>query len=70
MTKLSESIIKYQEAALKVQEEKSDARIKAWRKLPKIQQDVILLGGVDENRKVTDEPTEEMLSVLGCHNGA
>ena len=70
MTKLSESIIKHQEAALKVQEEKSDSRIKAWRKLPKIQQDIILLGGVDEDGKVPEEPTEEMLSILGCQNGA
>ena len=70
MTKLSESTIKHQEAALKVQEEKSDSRIKAWRKLPKIQQDIILLGGVDEDGKVPEEPTEEMLSILGCQNGA
>ena len=70
MTKLSESLVKNQEAALKASEEKADNRLKAWKKLPKIQQDIILLGGVDESGGVPDEPTEEMLSILGCPNGA
>ena len=70
MTKLSDSMIKHQEAALKSQEDKSDSRMKAWRRLPKIQQNVIVLAGVEEDGTVPDEPTEEMLSVLGCQNGA
>ena len=45
MTKLSESLVRNQEAALKASEEKVDNRLKAWEKLPKIQQDIILLGG-------------------------
>ena len=70
MTKLSASMIKHQEAVLKAQEENSDSRMKAWRRLPKIQQNVILLGGVEDDGTVPDEPTEEMLSILGCQNGA
>ena len=70
MTKLSASMIRHQEATLKAQEEKSDSRLKAWRRLPKIQQNVILLGGVEDDGTVPDEPTEEMLSILGCQNGA
>ena len=70
MTKLSDSMIKHQEAAIKAQEEKSDSRIKAWRRLPQIQQNVILLAGVEEDGTVPKEPTEEMLSILGCQNGA
>ena len=45
MTKLSDSMIAHQRAAIKNQEEKADSRIKAWRKLPKLQQNVILFGG-------------------------
>ena len=70
MTKLSERLVKNQEAALKASEEKADNRLKAWKKLPKIQQDTILLGGVDESGGVPEELTEEMLSILGCSNGA
>ena len=55
---------------IRTQEEKTDARIKAWRRLPKIQQNVILLGGVEENGTIPEEPTEEMFSILGCQNGA
>jgi len=39
-------------------------------KLPKIQQNVILLGGVEEDGTVPKEYTEEMLSVLSSQNGA
>ena len=70
LTKLSMSIVKQQEAAIKNQEEKADNRLKSWRRLPKIQQNVILLGGIDENSNIPTEPTEEMLSILGCQNGA
>ena len=70
MTKLSASMIKHQEFALKSQEDKSDSRMKAWRRLPKIQQNVIVLAGVEEDGTVPKEPTEEMLSILGCQNGA
>ena len=70
MTKIFESLVKNQEAALKANKEKVDNRLKAWKKLPKIQQDTILLGGVDESGEVSDKPTEEMLSILGCSNGA
>ena len=70
MTKMTASMIKHQEAALKVQEEKSNSRMKAWRQLPKIQQNVILIGGVEVNGIVPDKPTEEMLSIMGFQNGA
>ena len=70
MTKLSDSMIRHQEAALRNQEEKSDTRMKAWRRLPKIQQNIILLGGMEEDGTVPTDPTEEMYSVLGCQNGA
>ena len=70
MTKLSASMIKHQEATLKSQKEKGDNHMKAWRRLQKIQQHVIVLAGVEDNGTVPTEPTEEMLSILGCQNGA
>jgi hypothetical protein len=70
MTKLSESIIKSQEAAAKNQLDRDDNRKKSWKKLPKIQQDILLLGGVEEDGHIPTVPTEEMLSILGCQNGA
>ena len=70
MTKLSESIIEHQKSVLRMQEDKQDNRLKAWRKLPKIQQNVILFGGVADDGTVPTECTEEMLSVLGSQNGA
>ena len=70
MTKLSESIIEHQKSVIRMQEDKQDNRLKAWRKLPKIQQNVILLGGIEEDGTVPKECTEEMLSVLGSQNGA
>ena len=70
MTKLSESMIVHQKAALKHQESKDDNRTKAWNKLLRIQQNVLLLGGIDPQGTVPTEITEEMLSVLGCSNGA
>ena len=70
ITRLSDSMIKHQEAALKNQEEKSDSRVKAWRRLPKITQNIILLAGIDDNGEVPTTPTEDMYSILGCQNGA
>ena len=70
MTKLAESIIVHQEASLKLKEEKTDQRTKAWSRLPMIQKNVILLGGVEEDGTIPGVPTEEMLAVLGCQNGA
>ena len=70
MTKLLESIIKQQSATLKSHEAKADSRLKAWNRLPKLQQNVILLGGIDEDLNVPTHPTEEMFSILGCQNGA
>lgn len=61
---------RYQEAAAKVQEVKVDSRLKAWNKLPWIQQHLILLAGADPSIVVPTEPTEEMLAILGCTNGA
>ena len=69
MTKLSTSMIKHQEAAIEAQEGKSDSRMKAWRRLPQIQQIVIILSGVEEDSIVPEEPTKEMMSILGCQNG-
>ena len=66
LTKFSMSIVKQQEAAIKNQEEKANNRLKSWRRLPRIQKNVILLGGIDENGNLPTEPTEEMLSILGC----
>ena len=66
MTKLSKSMTKYQEAAAKLQNEKSDVSLKHWNKLPQIQKNIILLGGIDEHNDVPTDPTEEMLAILGC----
>ena len=56
MTKLSECMVKHQEAALKNQEEKKDTRQKAWHKHPEIQKNIILLGGVDDQGSIPDHP--------------
>ena len=69
MTKLSECMVRHQEAVTKVEEERKDTRLKAWLKLPTIQKNVILLAGVDEQGLIPTEPTDEMLSILGCANG-
>ena len=70
ITKLSNSMIRHQEAALRKQEEKDDTSLKSWRRLPKLQQQVILLGGVEEDGTIPNETTEEMAAILGCQNGA
>ena len=49
MTKLSEAMTRYQEASAKVQDSKADIRLKAWTRLPQVQNNIILLGGVKEN---------------------
>ena len=70
MMKLAESITKHNEVSQKWGEEKADPRLKAWRKLPKIQQNIIIYGGIEEDSSIPEEATEEMLSILGCQNGA
>jgi len=61
MIKLWDSMIKHQEASRNSQEEKSDSCLKAWRRLPKIQENVIVLSGVEDDETVPEEPTEEMV---------
>ena len=70
LSKLADSICTYQQATIRNQAEKDDNRLKAWRRLPKIQQNIILLGGVDDQGAIPEEATEEMMSILGCQNGA
>ena len=70
MTKLAESMTKQQAAALKAQEEKGGSHLKAWKKLPTIQQYIILLGGVEEDGTVPTDATDEILCILGYQNGA
>ena len=70
LAKLSECMTKHQEAVTRAQDEKKDSRLKAWNKLPNIQKNVILLGGVDDQGMVPEKPTDELLSILGCSNGA
>ena len=70
MTKLSASMVAHQAATLKKQEEKDDSTLKVWRRLPKLQQQVILLGGVEEDGTVLKDTTEEMADILGYQNGA
>ena len=68
MTKISESMTRYQEAAAKVQEVKANSRLKAWNKLLIFQQHINLLAGVYSNIVVHKEPTEKILAILGCSN--
>ena len=70
MTKLLEALIRYQEAAAKVQEEENEVKLKAWNSLLQIQWNIVLIGGVDEDNGVPTKPTEEMLAILGYQNGA
>ena len=69
MTKLA-VIIAHQEASLKLKEKKADQRTKAWKWLPAIQRNVILLGGVEEDGTIPGVPTEEILAVLGYQSSA
>ena len=66
MTELPTSMITYQAAAIKKQDEKNEFSLNVWRRLPKIQQQVILLGGVEEGGTVPQERTEEMAAIIGC----
>lgn len=68
MAKLLASMIKHQEAALKFQKEKGDSRMTSWSRLPKIHQNAIVFAGVEDLRTTSEEPTEEMLSILSCKN--
>ena len=70
MTKLADSIVETQEAALEATKSKDDPLMKAWKKLSKLSQNIIVMGGVEVDGTVPKEPTEEMLSVLSSHNGA
>ena len=53
MTKHSEALTKYQEAAAKAYEEKCYVKLKAWNCLPKIQQNIILFGDINEDNEVS-----------------
>ena len=66
MTKLADSMVRYQEAIQKFHKEKQDRRIKAWRKLSQIQQNIILIAGMDQEMNVPTKATEEIMSILGC----
>ena len=44
--------------------------MKAWHRLRKIQQHVIILNGLEYNGTVPTDPTEEILSILGYQNDA
>lgn len=70
MTELSEAMTRYQEASAKVQDLKADIRQKAWTRLPQVQKNILLLGGVKEDGTYNKDVTEEMISILGCSNGA
>ena len=68
MTSLSKSMIEHQKATLKKQEEKDDARMKSWRRLPTPEKRNPS-GGVEEDGTLPTAATEEMLAILGCQNG-
>ena len=68
VTKLANDMIKHHEVQLRSQEEKGDSRVKAWKKLPIMQRDVILLGGIEEDDIILKVTTDEMLAMLGYHN--
>ena len=63
-------MVRYQEVIIKSQKEKEYRRFKAWSKLPRIQQNTILLVGIDPKENIPTEATEEMMSILGYQNGA
>ena len=62
MTKLLTCMIKHQEAKLRFKEEKADNRLKTWKKLPRIRQKVLLLGGGWKKTAVSQK-----ISVRKCH---
>ena len=61
ITKLAQSMVKLQQPQLEGQKEKGDSRMKAWKKLPKIQQNIIFSGGILEDGGIPNQATEEML---------
>ena len=67
--RLANSIIKHQESQLRAQEEKGDFRMKARKKLLKIQQDIIMLDNIEEDGTIPRIATDLMLAILGCLNG-
>ena len=62
-------MVRYQEATLKSQKEHDGRRLKAWRKFPSIQQNIILLAGIDSEENIPEKATEEVMSILGCQHG-
>ena len=62
MIKLSESMTHYQEAAVIIQETKVNLRLKAWGKLLRIQQNIILLAREGEDTITPKELTEKILA--------
>ena len=70
MTSLSRIMIEHQKATLKKQEKKDDSHLKSWHRIPNLQKNVILCGGIEEDGTIPKEATEEMMAILGCQNGA
>ena len=70
LSKPSDSLNLYHQGAMKSQAEHDDSRLKSWQRLPKVQQNIILLGGVTDQGSIPSKLTEEMMSILGCQNGA
>ena len=70
ITKLSKSTIRHQEASVKHREDMDNNHLKSWKKLLKIQQNVLLLGGFDEDGYIIEDVTDEILSFIGCSNKA
>ena len=68
MTSLSRIMIEHQKATLKKQDKKDDSCLKSWHRLPNLQKNVILGGGIEEDGYVPTEATEEKLAILGCQN--
>ena len=70
MTNLSNSMIRLQEAKLDVKKEKEDPRIKAWKKILTMQQNLILNSGVNEQGLVNTDPTDKCISIISTTKGA
>mmetsp|Transcript_4429 Transcript_4429/g.5653 ORF Transcript_4429/g.5653 Transcript_4429/m.5653 type:complete len:741 (+) Transcript_4429:65-2287(+) len=70
MNKLADSMTTQQETQQRLQEEKNDTRLKAWRKLPTVQKSIILGAGINRQHQIPEEPTEELLIMMGVSNGA
>ena len=70
MTTLSESMTKHQELLARIQKGKGDTRMKVRNKLNRIQKNYISLEGVEVDGIVPSKVIEEMLSIVGCQDGA